>query len=202
MNELILNEENGFETLYQKYQEFEDYNFKAEEQEYSEFLTEWQKRQTSASEAGMAYPNLILAFKLLRNSCLGLEANFSVFSELRTCENSSVDFLAKTLNCLNEIMVEQISKEEKQEDLEETSMDPVKYEYLSEDNLEPLNNSEDESEFKYEIENSKKDKNTTKSKHKVKQALKTETGAQPKKKAEIKETAKQVQTVSGGIQNG
>ena len=28
MNELILNEENGFETLYQKYQEFEDYNFK------------------------------------------------------------------------------------------------------------------------------------------------------------------------------
>ena len=28
MNELILNEETGFETLYQKYQEFEDYNFK------------------------------------------------------------------------------------------------------------------------------------------------------------------------------
>ena len=63
----------------------------------------------------MAYPNLILAFKLLRNSCLGLEANFSVFSELRTCEKSSADFLAKTLNCLNEIMVEQFSKAEKQE---------------------------------------------------------------------------------------
>ena len=72
-------------------------------------------RQTSASEGGLTYPNLILAFKLLRNSCLGLEAHLSVFAELRACENSSVDFLAKTLNCLNEIMVEQFSKEEKQE---------------------------------------------------------------------------------------
>jgi len=186
--ETRLKEEVGYESLYRTFLEFEEYTYKAEEQKYSEFLMEWQQRQTSASEGGLTYPNLILAFKLLRNSCLGLEANFSVFSELRTCEKSSADFLAKTLNCLNEIMVEQFSKEEKQEDLEENSMDPIKYEYLSEDNLEPLNNSEYESdpEFKYEIENSKKDINTTKSKHKVKQALKTETGAQPKKRQRLK----------------
>jgi len=58
------------ETLYSKYMQFEEYTFKAEEEQYSEFLIEWQKRQTCAIAAGFSYSDLMLAFKLLKNSSL------------------------------------------------------------------------------------------------------------------------------------
>jgi len=159
-----LKEEVGYESLYRTFLEFEEYTYKAEEQKYSEFLMEWQQRQTSASEGGLTYPNLILAFKLLRNSCLGLEAHLSVFAELRACENSSVDFLAKTLNCLNGIMFDGSDLVPVAEMIEDASVDGLKYENTSNnDDISEHMNYED-LEVECETENFK-EKEKTKAKN-------------------------------------
>jgi len=108
------------ETLYSKYMQFEEYTFKAEEEQYSEFLIEWQKRQTCAIAAGFSYSDLMLAFKLLKNSCLESEAQSAVFAVLQSDENKSTEkVLAQTMICLNEIMCSGASHTIKVEDLEE-----------------------------------------------------------------------------------
>jgi len=133
-----------FETQFLSYSRFEKYSFKAEDQSYSEFLTEWYKRQKAALDTGLNYPDLMLAFKLLRDSCLGLEVNMAVLAKLQSCQTGFIeDYVTQTSTCLIDICVKQAGqvKTELEYDEDESYMNLDITDHLSLD----INDHSDES---------------------------------------------------------
>ena len=65
-------------------------------------------RQKAALDTGLNYPDLMLAFKLLRDSCLGLEVNMAVLAKLQSCQTGFIeDYVTQTSTCLIDICVKQ-----------------------------------------------------------------------------------------------
>jgi len=100
-----LGQQFSVDSLYSSYVHFEEYTYQIEDQKYCDFLSEWLNRQKKATEAGFIYSDFILAFKLLRNSCLEPKVQSAVFTALQSCRSiSTEDILIHTLKCLSGVM--------------------------------------------------------------------------------------------------
>ena len=71
----------------------------------------------------MKYSDLLLAFKLLTDSCLGPEAQDAVFEALQSCENDFTEgFLLQTVACLSRILCDKSDELEIKEERYEVSL--------------------------------------------------------------------------------
>jgi len=116
-------EQTEFDLIWQRFTEFEEYQFEEDMGTFTAFLTEWQKRLTLAMEAGLTYSETVLSLKLLRNSRLDNESRTKVFLALQTRPDyMQANLLLFTLSALNKMKREKegdktIVKTETHEDL-------------------------------------------------------------------------------------